>query len=292
MLPNFLGIGFPRSGTTWLHELLSEHPDVYLPTQRKEIHFFDKHYAKGLEWYEKFFPSEEEAAAYSVVGEISPEYIFEPEYLDQISAMGSVKRFVLMLRNPVDRAYSHYGMLVRNQRYSKSFEVFLEESSRAKYRGYYSEHLKEFYKRFDRDTLLVLITEQAVKDVAGTKRALADFLEIPFESFPESAGMARVNSGYVPRAPRLYAVVTNIGRKLRKWDWLIDLVKKLGVKRMFMTNKSLPPMQRETRRYLEDLYADEIDTLEAMISRNLDVWRPKNRSGAPDVARTDLTSSA
>ena len=59
MLPNFLGIGVPRGGTTWLHELLSSHSEVYMPTQRKEIHYFDRFYDRGSSWYEDFFPSDE-----------------------------------------------------------------------------------------------------------------------------------------------------------------------------------------------------------------------------------------
>ena len=59
-LPTFLGIGVQRAGTTWLHTLLNSHPDVYMPTHRKEIRFFDRYYERGLSWYEEFFcPAQE-----------------------------------------------------------------------------------------------------------------------------------------------------------------------------------------------------------------------------------------
>ena len=51
-LPTFLGIGVQRGGSTWLHTLLTSHPDVYLPTRRKEVRFFDRDYERGLKWYE------------------------------------------------------------------------------------------------------------------------------------------------------------------------------------------------------------------------------------------------
>ena len=54
-LPTFLGIGVPRGGTTWLHTTLISHPDVYMPTRRKEVRFFDRYYERGLGWYETFF---------------------------------------------------------------------------------------------------------------------------------------------------------------------------------------------------------------------------------------------
>ena len=55
-LPTFLGIGVLRGGTTWLHELLVSHPDVYVPARCKETYFFDLYYERGLEWYEGLFP--------------------------------------------------------------------------------------------------------------------------------------------------------------------------------------------------------------------------------------------
>ena len=58
-LPTFLGIGVPRAGTTWLHTLLAGHPDVYLPTRRKEIRFFDRYHDLGTAWYEAFFAAAE-----------------------------------------------------------------------------------------------------------------------------------------------------------------------------------------------------------------------------------------
>lgn len=51
MTPTVIGIGVPRGGSTWLHNLLESHPDVAMPRQRKEIHYFDHNYDRGLEWY-------------------------------------------------------------------------------------------------------------------------------------------------------------------------------------------------------------------------------------------------
>src|SRR2546427_8680745 len=75
-LPTFLGIGVPRAGTTWLHTLLSGHPDAYLPTRRKEVRFFDRHFDRGVEWYEGFFSPPEGTGGYRAIGEISPHYLY------------------------------------------------------------------------------------------------------------------------------------------------------------------------------------------------------------------------
>ena len=66
-LPTFLGIGAPRAGTTWLNTLLSSHPDVYMPTRREEVRFFDRDYDFGLGWYESFFPPPELTVEYRLL---------------------------------------------------------------------------------------------------------------------------------------------------------------------------------------------------------------------------------
>lgn len=73
-LPTFLGIGVPRGGTTWLHTLLASHPEVYMPTRRKEIRFFEKYYERGVSWYSTFFCPPEQAERYRAIGEISTQY--------------------------------------------------------------------------------------------------------------------------------------------------------------------------------------------------------------------------
>jgi hypothetical protein len=96
-LPTFLGIGVPRAGTTWLHGLLDSHPDVYVPSRRKEVSFFDLHYGRGVEWYKRFFPADSETARYQAIGEITPFYFYGRDCPERISRM-SVSKLLLMLR--------------------------------------------------------------------------------------------------------------------------------------------------------------------------------------------------
>ena len=203
MLPNFLGIGIPRAGSTWLHELLACHPQIYVPTQRKEIRFFDQFYDRGLGWYEKFFPDDSEAGKYRAIGEISPQYILSQEALERIRDVGTVEKFLLMLRNPVDMAYSYYGLKVKNTNYTGTFDQFLIDQPEALRRGYYSTWLESFYRIFPKDQLLVMITEQAFRNVEESKAAIAAFLDVSADLFPAEAGHERVNRSYVPRAPAL-----------------------------------------------------------------------------------------
>lgn len=79
VLPNFLGIACFRCGSTWLHHLLDQHPDVFVPRHRREINFFrDGHYHRRLGWYERFFPRGDDACCYQAVGDVGPRYIHGP----------------------------------------------------------------------------------------------------------------------------------------------------------------------------------------------------------------------
>jgi hypothetical protein len=277
VLPTFLGIGVPRAGTTWLHELLASHPDVYVPTRRKEIYFFDLHYRRGLAWYQKFFPIDGDAARFRAIGEITPFYFYGQDCPERIARAG-VGKLVLMLRNPVDRAWSYYAHAIQYGMYSGSFEAFLARAN-ARFpvveHGHYSRYLRNYLQYFDRDQLLILIFETALADVPGTKRQIADFLDIAVDRFPPGAGEPVVNPSYVPKARWAHKVAYRLGRALRDrdLDWVVNTAKSLGVKRVFGAGAKLPPMTADTRERLRARFRPEIGELETMLGVSLDVWR-------------------
>lgn len=124
-LPTFLGIGMMRGGTTWLHELLASHPEVFVSMRRKEVYFFDQYYERGLHWYRRFFTDEVEAERYQDIGEITPGYLHCPRCPERITSLLSITKLILIVRNLIDRSYSHYGLVVRAWKTSESFETFL-----------------------------------------------------------------------------------------------------------------------------------------------------------------------
>ncbi len=280
-LPTFLGIGVLRGGTTWLHELLASHPDVYVPTRRKEVFFFDLYYERGLEWYERFFPPEGEAGRYQAIGEITATYIYRDYGPARIASVPSITRLILMVRNPVLRAYSHYGLLIRNAEFSGSFEAFLSARPQVLEKGFYSRYLESFYQTFDRDQILVLIYEQATADIPATKETLAGFLGVAAERFPAEAGKERVNRSYVPRIPGAYALARTVAWDYlrHRWDWdqIVNWGKRLGVERLFGDRGSIPAMEESTRLRLTELYQDEVQAMESLLETNLDCWREASK---------------
>ena len=275
-LPNFLGIGEEKCGTTWLRQLLSSHPDVFLPTRGTEIHFFDRYYGRGIGWYERYFPSETQARRYQVMGEITPSYFHCTCCPERIAGMPSITKLILMVRNPVDRAYSHYWHRVRIDRFSGSFQDSLSAYPTAIQWGYYSKSLKNYLCHFEREQILALIFEEAVTNASETKQTLARFLGVSSERFPQAAGTAKINRGRIPRFPSLYTRAVYGARKLRDigLDWVVNLARKIGIPRLFDNSASLlPPMKEEARTYLGEIYKNEIEELEVLLRSSLACWK-------------------
>lgn len=103
-LPQFLGIGVQKGGTTTLQRLLEQHPDAFLPVA-KELHFFSLHFAQGEGWYRQQFAG---AGAGQRCGEITPYYVFHPAAPQRIAALLPGVKLIVLLRDPVERALSQY----------------------------------------------------------------------------------------------------------------------------------------------------------------------------------------
>jgi len=274
-LPTFLGIGAPRAGTTWLNTLLASHPNVYTPTLRDEINFFDQYYERGLGWYETLFPPPEQADKYQDIGEISPQYLECDECPERIFTTLPKSKLIVMLRHPVNRAYSQYGFFVQRRNYRGSFEDFLAARPRALERGFYSRYLKRYLRYFDGSQILALLFENAVVDIFKTKKTLADFLDIDVDKFPASAGSGKVNTSSVPTFQFLYGIVAKTGRQLRRWhlEPVVDFVMRTSIQRVLAKGSSLPPLNGELKRQLSQTYQDEFDELEECLQIDLSCWR-------------------
>ena len=103
-LPDFLGLGVQKGGTTTLHRLLERHPSVFLPPV-KEVHYFSLHCGEGEAWYRNQFAS---AASEQRCGEITPYYLFHPEVPQRVHSLLPKARLIVLLRDPVERALSQY----------------------------------------------------------------------------------------------------------------------------------------------------------------------------------------
>lgn len=283
-LPNFLVIGAQRAGTTWLDAVLRSHPSVFMPADRKEVHFFDRFYDRGVDWYRAFFP-DRETEGFRAIGENTPAYLAYPEVPDRIERVIPDCRFIVILRNPVDRAYSEYGLAVMAGAESRSFEEVLDANASILERGMYSKHLSRYFERFGRERVCVLICERIVNQPLALAQRLGVFLSLDASEF--DTNVPRANESMIPRFPLARSLARTFGRKLRSlgMDSLVEKAKELGLSRAFGNRGSLPKMRSETREWLREFYAPELTRLEGLLQERIPEWHVGRNGGFPDNPR-------
>ena len=209
--PEYLLIGAQRSGTTSLYRYLADHPGVAPVTfLRKEIQFFSLHYWRSVDWYWGHFPTrlftrlaERRTGRRLLTGEASPYYIFHPLAAHRVAEVLPDMKIVAMLRDPVERAFSHYQHMRRLGKESLSFEEAISveperlhgEEERiladARYqpyrhvhfsyvsRGRYAEQLQRWLSFFPRENILILSSEEFFSDPDPIFRSVLSFIGLP-----------------------------------------------------------------------------------------------------------------
>jgi hypothetical protein len=280
VFPTFLGIGAPRSGSTWLHDLLAAHKSIAMPKNRKEVDFFSANFDRGPAWYASYFDLSERDSITSV-GEISPTYMYHPETIPRIKSFGSISRFLVILRNPIDRAYSDYAHSRRLLAYRGDFNAFLEDFP-AVSQGMYFKHLEPFVNEFGVERFLILIFEEAVRAPESTKASLARFLAVSAEGFPSEAGRRQVNQARRPRARFIGPMHDRLTRffRNRQLDVVVTLGRKTGLERiLYRQGSGLAPMADETRKRLAALFAADVEKLEALLGHPILPWGDMRAAG-------------
>ena len=201
-LPDVVILGTQRGGTTSLFDWLSEHPSV-APASTKEVHYFDKHYADGERWYRQHFPLK---LGSRLSMEATPYLLFYPPAPGRVAAdLPPTTRFVVLLRDPVQRAISQYWHSRRLHAEDEPLDVALalEETRLAgqeeivvaggesfahrnfsyKARGHYAEQLRRWFAVIERERFLVMESEELFDDPNGPARAL-EWLGLPARHAP------------------------------------------------------------------------------------------------------------
>lgn len=205
-LPDFLIIGAQKCGTTTLYDLLVTHPDVH-PAYQKEVHYFDRFYNKGLIWYRANMPRRRARRTAMrkgkpfLTGEAAPSYIYHPLAAERAHPLLPDAKLIVLLRNPVDRAFSHYHKEVGREDETLSFEEALAQEGRRlegklekvvqtgkhshnwwhysyKNRGHYAEQLERWFRLYPRENFLILKTEDMAADTPATVNEVCRFLGI------------------------------------------------------------------------------------------------------------------
>ena len=289
-MPTFLIIGAMKSGTTALYYYLEQHPQIYM-SPVKEPNFFcseeqerlDSKSVTRIEAYVDLFKGVSDEKA---VGEASHCYLYEPEAAARIRQYVPDAKFVAILRNPVDRAYSHFLHMVRNgtEPLTDFAQVLRREETGAvpergfeDYigRGRYYEQLTRYFDVFDRKQVKVYLYEELSEAPIDTLQDTFRFLGVD-DTFVPDVSLRRNVSGY----PR-YKVLDRFLRRPSVTKEALKVYLPAGLRwRLSKTFDDLktrnlvepPAVQQEVRRQLVEVYREDILELQGLIQRDLSDW--------------------
>jgi len=283
--PNFLIVGAPRSGTTSLYEWLRQHPQVFMPDykEHKEPSYFVNGY--GIEDLDSYLSLFEEASGKLAIGEASTHYLYCKESAEWIkSVLGSIK-IIIMLRNPVERAFSLYIWMVQEGfEDARTFEDALaREPERIQssefqrncpvffadylyyHTGLYFEPVKRYFDIFGRSNVRVYLLDDLGSDPRTLCRDVFEFLGVDTRFAPD---LKAHNRGVKPRSIRLQywlrtKVRDSIIERFLPRTALMALNVRLGTR---------PKMHPATLRTLQQRYRDNVTELAKLLDKDLSSW--------------------
>jgi len=268
--PNFIYIGPDKAGSSWLHEVLLRHPQVFL-SPAKDLYFFDRYYDRGIAWYLRQF--DDAGPEHVVVGEVCQDYLFHPEAPQRIAdSLGSC-RMMVTLRDPADRAFSSYLYMLRSGWAPGTFLEALEGQPMLLEHGSYATALDRFTDRFGRDQIYVAVFDDLVADPQAFIDSLTSWLDITPVTLSPAQLEARLPAGRARSVAlsRLACWGANIvrerdGANLVGWVKRSPLVQR-ALYRPLTTDK--PTMTAEERSAVQVALADEVAELDRVYGLDL-----------------------
>ena len=286
MKVDFFIVGAPKSGTTSLYHYLSEHPQVEMSSQKEPDYFSDKaiheqgmYYAKNrintLDKYDSLFVQKESV----VYGEASVSYLFYENVAEDIKKYNPDAKIIIMLRNPIERAFSHYLMDYRLGLISDSFENVLAKKSKHKnahlfYQQYievskYSRQIQRYLDFFEKDNILFIDYEDFKKNVSKTVDQVYNFLNISTEFVADIN--TKHNTFIMPKNKIIRLIYSFVFlRKILTFLFPVYLVKNIRVL-LFKSDKK-PELLKETRSLLSIIFNDDIKKMEEVLAKNYSKW--------------------
>ncbi len=279
MKPNFIGIGAQKCASSWLYDILADHPEAAV-SATKELDFFSYHYERSYAWYERQFPDKPGARA---IGEISPSYFNEASVPERARLFAPEARILLSLRDPVERALSQHRHLVRIgyvEGPDYSFETALANNPSYVEQGRYATHLGRWLACFPRERIHVVLMDDIKKDAEAAACGVYAFLGID-PNHRSAALHERSNSSYVVRHRGLGNTVDALrgmaGRAGLGPVW--RSVARLGVQRLYRrlnrkpSEAVIPAPRPETLERLRLTFREDVRALEGLLGRGLPTWQ-------------------
>ena len=234
VLPDFIIIGVGRGGTTSLYHYLGDHPCM-VKSAYDELGFFDTNYDLGTYWYRSLFPTIftknkiVSKLQHFMTYDATPSYIRHPWIAKRILQSLSGVKLITILRNPVDKTYSHYHMGVRDENEKRTFEeaidfdlkfieqnkdlpkdqTYFEKVVEKSYiaRGFYAEQLQNWFNSFSKEQILIISTEELATNPDKTLSTIFRFLGLPDHKIKDLT--KRNEAKYPPMNPETREILSN-----------------------------------------------------------------------------------
>ena len=264
--PDFIVVGAQRAGTTWLHNCLSEHPQVSLPAE-KEVHFFDLHYDKGLAWYsEKLSASHKDS---SIVGEITPNYYQFPNAMERIKEQCPQAKIIFIVREPVSRAVSQFDLFKESQMEGLSFAQAIDEKPQIIDLSMQGKHLKKITQLFPKEQVCVLTFDELNQNPLMLLQKVCRFINVDEDFKPEFLNK-KVNKIVFPKTQEfLKKIGLSSLIELAKKSPFSESIKRLGQqKRKNNTALNIPDVHKKQ-------FIDDVEVLESLANLDLSTWKSK-----------------
>ncbi|WP_026072373.1 sulfotransferase family protein [Nodosilinea nodulosa] len=293
-LPNFLIVGAAKAGTTSLYKYLSQHPQVYMSPRKEPRYFAPEYYttfyhqAIGNLYREKGMSRQEYETLFDgvtneiAIGEASTEYLFFEKSAERIKQAIPDAKILMILRNPIDRAFSAYCFHLRDGRETLSFEEALaQEPTREKQHwqvgwfykkgGFYYEQVNRYYKLFEHHRIKIILWRNLNQNPRKVCAEVFEFLGVDPSFAPN---FSRENASKKPRSKVLNRYVFKNRQFKEKIQAMLPEPVYSAIanplKRVFYTKKdSIIP---EVKEQLKRCYRDDIRKLEDLIKQDLSHW--------------------
>lgn len=298
MLPNFIGLGAPKSATTWLYHCLREHPEIFV-ADSKEVTFFDYGDITGrLDTYEEHFSR---AGDVKAVGEFSTRYLASTRAPKRVKALIPDARLIASLRRPADQVFSHYWHLRRQNFHDldtssevPTFEEALEDMQDLLLTpAFYHRNLSNWLKYFDRSRLHIILYDDIERAPDKIIEDLYTFLGVDAGFVPSALkpSSAQMRKGRVPGSAfkeklhrRIYTfLVRNVYRPLktivgvRRADKIKSTLRAREAMELLFYDVRYPCMSTETRAAVSRRFDSDVRELSKFLGRPLKHWLSEGR---------------
>lgn len=275
-LPSFFIIGPARTGSSWLHKVLSEH--TVLPSQ-KETYFFDSYFHRGIDWYRACYASLGENRR---MGEVAPTYFASAKARERIARTIPDAKVVCTFRDPVERVWSLYRLRRAHARIPWSFEEAMVRDPELMETSRYATHLKSWQTSLGREQVQVTMYEDLRSDPQSYVDALVNFIDIPrFPLRNENLRYTYSSDGEKLTYPRNQLVMRiartaadGLQRRNRRLFGVVSSVKKFPLTgRLISGGQAFEKLSPEITKRLRELFRPEVEELETILNRDLTAWK-------------------